>query len=218
MKPIILINFKTYQEASGEKALEIARKIAKVNKDKYQVIIAPPLLTVKEIAEKVKLTVYAQHVDPFSYGAHTGSILVDALKAVGVKGTLLNHSERKIPLPILKKIVEVCKRKKIVTVVCASSLSETKKVAQFRPDYLAYEPPELIGGNISVTEAKPEVILKAVELVKSISSRTKVLCGAGIHSKEDIGQALLLGTEGVLIASAVIKSKDQKKFLEDMLL
>ena len=57
-----------------------------------------------------------------------------------------------------------------------------------------------------------------MELVSGISPKTKVLCGAGIHSKEDLGQALLLGTGGVLIGHAVPKSKDPKKFLEGMLI
>ena len=76
----------------------------------------------------------------------------------------------------------------------------------------------MIGGNLSVTEANPDIIVKAVDLVAEINPRIKILCGAGIHSKEDLGHALLLGTSGVLIGHAVPKSKDPKKFLEGMLL
>ena len=217
MKPLILINFKTYPEASGKQALKIAQNLAAVNRSKYNVVISPSLLTIKEIAEKVKMPVYAQHIDPLAFGAHTGSIPLDELQSFGIKGTLLNHSERKLPFPILEKAIALCKKKKMTTIVCSSSLSETKKIALLKPDYLAYEPPELIGGDISVTTSEPEVISKAVELVKSISPSTKVLCGAGIQSKEDIAQALVLGTEGVLIAHAVVMAKDPKKFLEGML-
>ena len=52
MKPLILINFKTYKESYGNKALELAKKIAKVKKNKYQIAVAPSLLTIKEIAKK----------------------------------------------------------------------------------------------------------------------------------------------------------------------
>ena len=217
-KPLILINFKTYKESFGNKALDLARKISKVKKNKYQVAIAPSLLTIKEVAQKTKLTVFSQHTDDDELGAHTGAILASELKAIGVKGTILNHSERKVALPELKKIVKVCKLKKLKTVICASTISEIKKVAQLHPNYIAYEPKEFIGGNISVTEAKPEIVVRAVEVVKYLSPKTKVLCGAGIHSKEDLGHALLLGTEGVLIGHAVPKSKDPKKFLEEMLI
>ena len=218
MKPLILINFKTYKESYGNKALELSKKIAKVKRAKYQIGIAPSLLTIKEIAQKTNLTIFSQHTDLADLGAHTGRIPANELKAINVKGTILNHSERKIPLKFLKEIVEICKKKNITTVVCASTLSEIKKVALFHPNYIAYEPKEFIGGNISVTEAKPEIIVRAVEAVKYLSPKTKVLCGAGIHSKEDLGHALVLGTEGVLIGHAVSKAKDPKKFLEEMLI
>ena len=218
MSHLILINFKTYKEATADKALELAKSIAKIKNDKYNIAIAPSLLTIKEIAQKTNLMVFSQHTDHISLGANTGRIPADELKKIGVRGTILNHSERKIPTKYLKEIIEICRTKKLKTVVCASSISEIKKILQFNPDYLAYEPKEFIGGNISVTEAKPEIILKAAEVIKEINPRTKLLCGAGIHSKEDLGHALLLGANGVLIGHAVPKAKDPKKFLEEMLL
>jgi triosephosphate isomerase (TIM) len=218
MTHLILINFKTYKETVGDLGLEIAKKISKIKNNKYMIAVAPSLLTTKEIAQKTNLTVFSQHTDHINLGANTGRIPADELKKLGVKGTILNHSERKIPNKYLKEIIEICRVKKLKTVVCASGISEMKKILQFNPDYLAYEPKEFIGGNISVTEAKPEVILRAAEIIKEINPRTKLLCGAGIHSKEDLGHALLLGADGVLIGHAVSKAKDPKKFLEEMLL
>jgi triosephosphate isomerase (TIM) len=218
MRPLILINFKEYKEAVGNKSLELARTIAKVNKPNYKIVVTPSLLNLKEIVDKTSLNVYSQHADPVSLGAQTGHVSIEELKMLGVKGTLLNHSERKMPFPILKKAIEMCKSKKMKVVVCASTLSEIKKIALLNPNFIAYEPKELIGTNISVTESKPDIIIKAVELVKEISPKTKVLCGAGIHTKEDLGHALLLGTKGVLIGHAVPKSKDPKKFLQEMLI
>ena len=217
MRPLILLNFKTYPEAVGKKALLLAKKLEKVRTQKYEIVIAPSLPTLEEVAAGRSLTVYAQHTDLAGLGAFTGKISAQELKKIGVKGTLLNHSERKIPFPILRKIVADCKKQKLVVVVCASSLLEAKKVAELKPDYLAYEPPELIGGDISVTKARPDIILRAVELVKKISPKTKVLCGAGVHSREDILKALQLGTKGVLIGHAVPKAKDPAKFLRELL-
>ena len=218
MKPLILINFKTYPEAIGKKALLLAQEIAKVRKKNYLIAVAPSLLTVKEISEKTNLIVFAQHCDPVILGAHTGSISPAELKAIGVQGTILNHSERKIPFAILKETVRLCNKYKLKTIICASTIHEAKKIARLHPEYLAYEPKELIGGTISVTEAKPDTIVKAVEAVKKISPKSRVLCGAGVHTKEDIKHALLLGTEGVLIGHAVPKAKDPRKFLEELLM
>ncbi len=221
MKPLVLVNFKIYKEALGNKALEIAKRLDSIKKngDKYEVAIAPSLLTLKEVTQHTKhLTVYSQHTDHVPFGAHTGRISVDELRNIGVGGTILNHSERKIPMKYLEEIIKICKLKRLKTIVCASTLSEIKKVAMFKPHCIAYEPKELIGGDVSVTESHPDLIVKAVELVYELSPRTKLLCGAGIHSKEDLGHALLLGADGVLIGHAITRAKDPKKFLQEMLL
>jgi len=43
-----------------------------------------------------------------------------------------------------------------------------------------------------------------------------VLCGAGISTGEDVKAAIGLGTEGVLLASGVVKSADPKAVLLDL--
>ena len=62
-----------------------------------------------------------------------------------------------------------------------------------------------------------DVILKALEIVEKSSPGTKVLCGAGVHSKQDLGQALILGAKGVLIGHAVPKARNPAKLLREML-
>ena len=210
--PLILLNFKTYPEALGKEELALAKKIARFKTDRYQIVIAPTLPLLKEVVENVTISVFAQHADPVESGAHTGSISVKELKNIGGQGTLLNHSEKKVPFFLLKKTIILCRQYHLTTVVCASSLTEVKKIAPFKPDYIAYEPTELIGGNISVTKAKPEIIAQAVR-----ASSVPVLCGAGIQGRDDIMKALELGAKGVLIGHAVARAKNPKKFLEGML-
>lgn len=217
MKPLILLNFKTYPKAVGKKALVLAKKLEKVKIKKYEIVIAPSLPTLEEVAAGTSLKVFSQHTDLAGLGPFTGKISAEELRKIGVKGTLLNHSERKIPFSILKKIIANCKKHKLVTVACASSLEEAKHIAKLVPDYIAYEPPELIGGDVSVTKAKPEIIAKAVKLIGKVSPKTKVLCGAGVQSREDIKKALQLGMKGVLIGHAVPKAKNPAKFLRELL-
>lgn len=218
MKALVVINFKTYKETIGNKSLILAKKLAKLKKKKYEIVVAPSLLTMKEVADKTSLPVFAQHVDPVLDGSNTGSIAIGDLKAMGAKGVILNHSERKIPFSKLKTTIDLCKKRVLTTIVCASSTSEMKAVARLNPDYVAYEPKKLIGGNVSVTKAHPHIITKGVESIKSINKNVKVLVGAGVHSQEDVGLALLLGAHGVLIGHAVPKAKNPKKFLDKMLL
>jgi len=217
MKHLILINFKTYKEGTGKKGLKLAREIGSFKSDKYQLAIAPQAVDLKGIVKAVRIPVFAQHMDGISFGAHTGSILPESLKEAGVKGTLLNHSEKKLSLKEIKRSISCCKRLRLLSLVCASNLEEAREIARFHPDYLAYEPKELVGGGVSVTKAKPEIISKVVKLVGRIDRKVKVLCGAGIQSREDIKKALALGTEGVLIAHKVVKAKKVKVFLGKLL-
>ena len=90
-------------------------------------------------------------------------------------------------------------------------MEEAKKVDQFSPDYIAYEPPELIGGDVSVSTAKPEVIRDIVNSVK-----TKIIVGAGVKNKKDVEKCIELGAVGVLVASGVVKAKNAKKAIKDL--
>lgn len=215
MKPLILINFKTYKAGTGKAGWELAKVIAGI-RSKYQLVIAPQLVDLKEICGKVKIPVFAQHIDGIGFGAYTGSVLPEAVKEAGAKGTLMNHSEQRISLKEIRNLVKICRRLKLVTVVCAGSLSMLKRIARFSPDYIAYEPKKLIGGDVSVTEVNPKVISKAVKLVKKNNPKVKVLCGAGIHSRKDVLKALELGMEGVLISHKIVKAKEPGKVLKSM--
>lgn len=217
MKPLLLINFKTYAESSGNKALELAKQIGKVKSARFDLGVAPSLLSIKEIAQETKLMTFAQHADRFDYGAHTGNVSPEELRDIGVTGVILNHSEYKIPLHYVKEIVNACRRNWLKTVVCASSLNEAKAILEFKPDYLAYEPEELIGGKISVVSANPKIIVQVVKVAEKLSPGTQVLCGAGIHSRDDVIAALGLGARGVLLAHAVCLAENPRKFLEEMM-
>lgn len=217
MKPLILINFKNYPEATGSNAVKLAKALSNVKTDAFEIAIAPALLDLKEVSKNTKLAVYSQHADPVIHGAATGQISIEELKKMGVKGTILNHSERKLPFTRLKKTVSMCIAHNLKTIVCASTLRDIKDFSHLAPDYIAYEPPELIGGERSVTQAKPKIIIKAVRLIHKKSPGTKLLCGAGVHSREDLRIALHLGVDGVLIGHAVPKAKNPRKFLERMM-
>ncbi|MFA6460633.1 MAG: triose-phosphate isomerase [Candidatus Woesearchaeota archaeon] len=220
VKPLVLINFKVYPEAMGKRGLLLAQKIAKVKSKIYQLGISPTILDLVEIVKKNKnrsLLLFAQHSDPYDLGAHTGSVTLEELKSWKIQGVIINHSENVLKLSEIKTEVDKCKKLKLQSVVCASNLKDIQNIAKMKPDYLAYEPRELIGGKVSVVEANPKIILEAVKRVKKLSPKTKVLCGAGIHSREDLTQALKLGAQGVLLAHAAVKAKNPQKFLERML-
>ncbi len=217
--PIVLVNLKTYIEATGKRALQLAKASEEVSEETGICIgLAPQFTDIAIIASETEIPVFAQHIDAISPGSHTGHILGEAVKEAGAVGTLVNHSERRLVLAEIDAIVQNAKGSGLKTCVCTNNPSVSAAVATLKPDMLAVEPPELIGTGIPVSKAKPEVVTGTVELVRAINKEVEILCGAGITRGEDVSAALRLGTTGVLLASAVAKAKDPRAVLMDLAL
>ncbi len=215
--PIIVVNLKAYPEALGPKALALARTCAEVmEKTGASIAIAPAAPDLARVAHETRIPVLAQHVDAIEAGARTGWLPPEAALAAGAAGTLLNHSERTLPLEDMEVVIPRCETLGLEVVCCADDVAEAEAVARFFPDYVAIEPPELIGGNVSVTSAKPETVAGAVEKIHAVNPKIGVLCGAGVKTGKDVSMALELGTVGVLLASGVVKAKDPKRALIDL--
>ncbi|MEM0101231.1 MAG: triose-phosphate isomerase [Candidatus Methanomethylicaceae archaeon] len=212
--PLLLINFKTYTEALGNKGLNLA-KIAEKIAMEYNVCIAvaPQFVDIKTIAENVSIPIFAQHVDSYEPGAYTGHITPESIKEAGAHGTLLNHSERRLRLDEIEASLNRCKEINLICCICAGNEKIAKALSILNPDIIAIEPPELIGTGISVSKAKPEIVKNSVESIKKINPNVHVLCGAGITNASDISKAIELGSEGVLIASGIVKSKNPEDLL-----
>lgn len=203
--PLILVNFKLYEQATGENALELAKIHEQVAKETgASIAIAVNPIDLAMVAGSVKIPVFAQHIDPVKYGGHTGHISPDLVKEVGAYGTLLNHAEYQIEHETLMKSIDRCRDVGLFTIICANTPETAKEIVKFNPDLIAVEPPELIGGDISVSKAGPHIIEDAVKLI----GENRVLVGAGIRDPEDVSIALSLGAVGVLLASGVTKAED----------
>ncbi|MEM5879152.1 MAG: triose-phosphate isomerase [Candidatus Aenigmatarchaeota archaeon] len=214
MKPLLLINFKCY--VTGKEAYELARACEAISrKFKANIAVAPQFTDIPTIAKSLKINVFAQHMDAIEEGAFTGHVSAKALKEAGAKGVIINHSERKLSLKEIESCVKIAKKFKLITVCCAESLEEGKRIAKLEPDFLAYEDPFLIGSGRAISRVKPESVKKFVEDIGKLEPKVKVLCGAGISSGLDVKKALELGTVGVLVSSSVVKAKNPKKILEE---
>jgi len=207
--PVIIVNFKTYLESTGKRAVELAKKAEKVYREtSIYVGVAPQLADLSAVAKAVEIPVFAQHIDPIKPGGYTGHVLAEAVKEAGAIGTLINHSERRLKLSDIDQIVKLAREKGLTSVVCANNPSTSVAVSSLNPDLVAIEPPELIGTGIPVSKAQPEIVSGTVQLVREINKKITILCGAGISHGEDVSAALKLGTEGVLVASGIVKAKD----------
>lgn len=209
---LYVINFKTYERGTANKAKELAKIIKEVRKEKGEKIIAAVQPT--DILEVSKIIpTFSQHMDPINFGSNTGHILPEAVKQSGAIGTLLNHSERRIPLEEVEFLIKRCQSMGLKTIVCCKNPEECEKISKLKPDWIAIEPPELIGTGRSVSQENPEIIRKSKKV-----SEVPLLCGAGITKREDVERARGLDARGILVASAVVKSKEPKKVLKQLVI
>ena len=215
--PVIVLNVKTYSEATGSNALALAILMDKISKETgASMAITVQATDISLCAEKVKIPVWAEHIDPIKPGSHTGWTLPEAVKTAGAVGTLINHSEHRLKLADVDLCITRAKELNLDHIVCSNNVSTSKAIATFSPNFVAVEPPELIGGDISVTTADPDIVSNSVEAVKSISKNVKVLCGAGVKNGKDVTKAIELGSDGVLLASGIVKAKDKEKVILDL--
>ncbi len=215
-KPFIVLNLKTYNEGTSSNAVKLALIAEKVQKaTNLNIILCVQATDLKEVASRVKIPIFAQHADYAPIGKSTGNIVPEQLLNINVRGSILNHSEKNISLTDIEKTVIRLKELDMTSIVCAKNHVEAKQIAKFkvvRPTFIAVEPPELIGGEVSVSQAKPDVITKAVKECGNIP----VLVGAGVKDNNDVKVALQNGAKGVLLASHFVLAKDPEKFLIDM--
>ncbi len=215
--PIIILNFKTYAKATGLAAVQLAKICEKVAQEKGVCIaVAPQFTDIYAVAKSVDLPVLAQHIDPITPGSHTGHVLLEAVQAAGAIGTLVNHSERQIKLSAIANIVKHVKELDMFSFVCADTPEVSGAIAAIGPDAVAFEPPDLIGTGIPVSKAKPEVVTVTVNRIREVNNKVIPLCGAGITNGEDVTAALKLGTQGVLLASGVVKANNPLEVLRDL--
>lgn len=215
--PIVILNYKTYLESSGENALELARALKSASEESgITMVAAPQAADIYRIQDQISLPIFAQHIDPITPGGHTGSNLIETLIEAGISGSLINHSENRMKLADIDEVIQLCKQNDIESCVCTNNIATSKAIATFSPDAVAVEPPELIGTGIPVSQAQPEVVEDSVKGVKSINKKIKVLCGAGISTGDDMKAAMDLGADGVLLASGIVKAKNPKEALLDL--
>jgi len=212
---MFIINCKNYEEISGDKIkkfIKIAEQVSK--KYKVKIAISPPQHLIGLVANS-SIPILAQHIDDSKIGSTTGYIIPELLKKSKVKGSLINHSEHRISSKEIEKLVLKLKELKMISIVCVKDVAEVKKYLKINPDFIAIEPPELIGSGKAVSTEKPDLIQKAASIVNDSKNKTKLLCGAGIVSGEDVAKSIELGSKGILVASGIIKAKNWNKIISE---
>ena len=216
MQPLIVVNFKTYATAMGQKAVDLAQAMERASKDHVRmiaVVSAFDLHSVKQAAPS--LEVWSQHLDPVGQGSFTGWLQPENAIERGAQGTIINHAEHKVEIEHVQKLMQQLPEE-FPMCACAADVDEAHQLAEIGPSFIAVEPPELIGGDISVTTADPAIVSDTVDAVRAINPHVRVLCGAGVKDGKDVKTAVELGAHGVLLASGVTKATDVDAVLADL--
>jgi len=215
-KPLIVVNFKTYESASGQSAENLAASMEKFTDRNFRMIAVVSAFDLYSISSNsTNLEVWSQHLDPVGKGSYTGWLEPESAIYRGAVGTIINHAEHKVSIDHVKDLMEKLPNDFPIC-ACAADVEEAIELAKLNPTFIAVEPPELIGGDISVTTADPSIVLDTVKAVKSVNSNVRVLCGAGVKNGSDVRKAIELGAEGVLLASGVTKAQDVDAVLDDL--
>jgi triosephosphate isomerase len=216
MQPLIVVNFKTYATAMGQKAVDLAQAMERASKDHVRmiaVVSAFDLHAVKQAAPS--LEVWSQHLDPVGQGSFTGWLQPENAIERGAQGTIINHAEHKVDIEHVQQLMQQLPDE-FPMCACAADVDEAHRLAELGPSFIAVEPPELIGGDISVTTSDPAIVSDTVNAVRAINPQVRVLCGAGVKDGKDVRTAVELGAHGVLLASGVTKASDVDVVLADL--
>jgi len=213
----LLVNFKNYPEILGEGGIRLAQASAKVQgATGVRFIVAPPIPMLHAVASAVRVPVFSQKAEAGEQGKSTGAVIPESIRAAGGSGSLLNHSESRIGAKLIAELIPRMRIIGLQSCVCAQTAQEAEELARLDPDYLAVEPPELIGTGVAVSRARPELISDTANAAKRARFKGILLCGAGVVSGEDVKAAISLGTEGILVASSVVKAKDWEAKLTEL--
>jgi triosephosphate isomerase (TIM) len=214
LKQPLIINFKNYEEVSADRAIKLAESAREVaERLGIEIVVAPPQPMLALIANKIQIPVIGQHVDNEKMGPSTGFIVPEIVKSCGAIGSLINHSEHRIERSLIASLVERMRKLGMASIVCAQEPSEVVEISTLQPDFIAIEPPELIGSGRAVSKENPAIVTKSIE---AAGSRSRVICGAGITDKDDVTKAMKLGSQGILVASGIVKDTSWEKKIAEL--
>ena len=216
MQPLIVVNFKTYETAMGAKAVELAKAMERASNSNVRMVAVVSAFDLHSVQQAAPtLEIWSQHLDPVGKGSFTGWLQPDNAIERGAKGTIINHAEHKVNIEHVKELMNQLPSAFPIC-ACAADVNEAHQLAELGPTFIAVEPPELIGGDISVTTADPTIVSDTVTAVQSINPDVRVLCGAGVKDGDDVRTAVELGAHGVLLASGVTKAKNVEDVLANL--
>ena len=213
--PYFEIGTKNY--VYGDTVLEYA-KAADRAAEKYDidVLFITPAVEIRRVVENTKhLIVLAPYMDTLRPGRGMADILPEALKAAGAQGVVINHCEKPMSLPQMKKTIDRARELDFLVFACADTLEEAKAIAQLHPDIINPEPSQIIGGGNGVSPM--DYVKDSIKVIKEIYPDILVEQAAGITNGQQVYDFIMAGSEAAGAASGIMNAKDPVAMIDEMI-
>ncbi|MHA2179073.1 MAG: triose-phosphate isomerase, partial [Candidatus Thorarchaeota archaeon] len=70
--PVVIINFKTYPQATGERAVKLAKTCESVSREfDVPIVVSPQIPDIYRVVQSVDIPVFSQHMDAGDPGRFT---------------------------------------------------------------------------------------------------------------------------------------------------
>ena len=215
--PVFEIGLKGY--CWGAEAVRLAVEADRLAAELgVSIVYDPQAVDIPAVAAATsRILVFAQHMDPLAPGRGVGGVLAEALRDAGAVGTLLNHSEKPMPLGAMAMAIERARAIGLFTLVFADSPAEAAALAHLGPDIILAEPPELIATGVSAGNVMAGFVADTVAAVKGVDPEILVMSGAGVNGAEDVDRMIRLGLDGTGSSSGILKADDPVAAMRAML-
>ncbi|MBQ7384539.1 MAG: triose-phosphate isomerase [Clostridia bacterium] len=214
--PYFEIGTKNY--IYGDKVLEYAIAADKAA-EKYDIdvlFITSPI-EIRRVVENTKhLIVLAPYMDTLRPGRGMADILPEGLKAAGAEGGVVNHCEKPMSIPQIKKTIDRARELDMLVFACADTIAEARAIAELHPDIINPEPTELIGGSGSGV-SDMSYVAASIKEIKSIYPDIMVEQAAGITNGEQVYQFIMAGSEAAGAASGIMNAEDPIAMIDEMI-
>jgi triosephosphate isomerase len=201
----------------GEKVLEYAKAAdAAAKKYDIDVLFITSPIEIRNIAQNTaNLIILAPYMDTLRPGRGMADILPEGLKEAGAQGVVVNHCEKPMSLPSIKKTIDRARELDLLVFACADTIDEAKAIAQLHPDILNPEPSQLIGGTGTVSDMG--FVKESIKAIKSIYPDILVEQAAGIKTGQQVYDFIMAGSEAAGAASGIINAADPIGMIDEMI-
>jgi len=214
--PYFEIGTKNY--IYGDTVLEYA-KAADAAAEKYDidVLFIAPATEIRRIAENTKhLIILAPYMDTLRPGRGMADILPEGLRAAGAQGVVVNHCEKPMSIPAIKKTIDRARELDFLVFACADTIDEAKAIAQLHPDIINPEPSELIGGTDGGV-SDMGFVKESIRAIRAIDPNILVEQAAGITNGQQVYDFIMAGSEAAGAASGIMNAKDPIAMIDEMI-